>query len=370
MRALLLRLAFAAGLLFATPLLQAQAPGSLPAPAADIEYAAKSGDTMIGIARRYLIDGQKHEVQRALWEHNKLKDKDRISPGHIVRIPENWVKNEAGRMELVQVEGEVQSRGQPLKPGARIAAGDDLQTGKDGYATIKLADGSTLALQPGSTLQVDSVRKSPLTPSSDALFTLKNGRVEAAVQKRSASGARFEVRTPIAVAAVRGTKFRVAASEEKRTATSEVIEGTVAVNDTGNLGSVAVQEGFGTRVLEGQPPSPPRALLPAPRLWTGMRLWMRRPVRLNFTRLQGAVGYRLVVARKADFNDVITETLLGTNVIELPELENGPYFLKVRGIDELGLEGRDTLADITLSLPDTPPPTQAPAPGARDELIR
>lgn len=370
MRVLLLRLALAAGLLFSAPLLHAQATGPLPAPGADIEYAAKSGDTMIGIARRYLIDGQKHEVQRALWEHNKLKDKDRINPGHIVRIPENWVKNEAGRMELVQVEGEVQSKGQAIKPGARIAAGDDLQTGKDGYATIKLADGSTLALQPGSNLQVDSVRKSPLAPSSDALFTLKNGRVEAAVQKRSASGARFEVRTPIAVAAVRGTRFRVAADADKRTATSEVVEGTVAVNDTGNLGSVAVQEGFGTRVLEGQPPSPPRALLPAPRLWTGVRLWNRRPVRLNFTRLEGAVNYRVLVARKPDFQDVIVENMLATNVIVLPELENGPYYVRVRGIDDLGLEGRDSSADLVLSLPEAPPPAAAPAPGSRDELIR
>lgn len=363
MRALLFRLALAASLLFSAPALLAQASSLLPPPTADIEYIAKSGDTMIGIARRYLIEGQKHEVQRALWEHNQLKDKDRINPGHVVRIPGNWVKNEAGRIELAHVEGDAQSGGQPLRKGATLSAGDELKTGKDGYVTIKLADGSTLALQPGSTLAVDTVKKTALTPSSDALFTLKNGRVEASVQKRSASGSRFEVRTPIAVAAVRGTRFRVATDEEKRTSTSEVIEGNVAVNDTGNLGTVSVPEGFGTRVLEGQAPSTPRALVPAPRLWTGMRLWVRRPVRLNFTRLPGAVSYRLLVARKPDFNDVIVETLLATNEIVLPELENGAYFLKLRGIDDLGLEGQDTIADITLSLPD-PAPT-APAPAAK-----
>jgi hypothetical protein len=85
---------------------------------------------------------------------------------------------------------------------------------------------------------------------------------------------------------------------------------------------------------------------------------VRRPVQLNFTRLAGAVQYRLLVARRADFADVISETLLSTNVIVLPELENGPYFLKVRGIDDLGLEGRDTLADLVLSLDTT---TQKPA---------
>ena len=355
MRRFFLKLALAAGLAFAAPAaLLAQA---LPAPAADIEYTAKPGDTMIGISRRYLVEGQKHEVQRALWEHNKLKDKDRISPGQLIRIPENWVKDEAGRIELSHVEGDVLSKGEPIRSGAKLNPGDELKTGRDGYVTIKLADGSTLALQPGSTLSVESVKKSALVPTSDALFNLKNGRVEASVQKRSASGARFEVRTPIAVAAVRGTRFRVVADEEKRSASSEVVEGTVEVNDTGNLGSVSVQEGFGTRVLEGQAPSAPRALLPAPRLWTGMRLWVRRPVRLNFTRLAGAVNYRMVVAKRADFGDVIVETILNTNEILLPVgLENGPYFIKVRGIDDLGLEGKDTRADLILNLEPGPAP--------------
>ena len=351
MRALLFRLALAASLLFSAPALLAQASSLLPPPTADIEYIAKSGDTMIGIARRYLIEGQKHEVQRALWEHNQLKDKD-----------------EAGRIELAHVEGDARSGGQPLRKGATLSAGDELKTGKDGYVTIKLADGSTLALQPGSTLAVDTVKKTALTPSSEALFTLKNGRVEASVQKRSASGSRFEVRTPIAVAAVRGTRFRVAADEEKRTATSEVLEGNVAVNDSGNLGTVSVPEGFGTRVQDGQAPETPRALLTAPRLWTGIRLWMRRPIRLNFTRLAGATQYRVLVARQADFSNVISEVVLTANEIQLPDLENGAYFLKVRGIDDIGLEGKDTLADLVLNLEPLAVPTApaaAPAPAGQ-----
>ncbi len=246
--------------------------------------------------------------------------------------------------------------------GAKLAPGDDFKTGPNGYLTIKLADGSTLVLQPGSDLSIEGVKKSPLAPAADAQFSLKNGRVEATVPKRASGGARFEVRTPIAVAAVRGTRFRVVADDEKRTATSEVLEGTVQVNDTGNLGSVAVREGFGTRVAEGQAPLAPRALLPAPRLWTGIRLWVRRPVRLNFTRLAGAVGYRLLVARRADFADVISETVLPTNEIVLPDLANGPYFLKVRGIDDLGLEGRDTLADLVLLLNAGPARVPAPVP--------
>ncbi len=335
--------------------------GVLPAPGADIEYTVRERDTMIGISRRYLKSGEKLEVQRALWEHNRLKDKDSIHPGQVLRIPENWMRNEAGQIELVKVDGDVQSKGQALRPGTAIAAGDELRTGKDGFVTIRLADGSTLALQPGSDLQVETVRKSPLATAPDAKFLLKSGRVEAAVQKRSASGARFEVRTPIAVAAVRGTKFRVSADADKHTATSEVLEGVVQVNDSANLGSVSVKEGFGTRVKEGEPPAEPRALLPAPRLWTGIRLSLRTPVKLNFTKLDGAASYRLLVARRADFAEVIFSDVLKTNEIALPALENGPYFLKVRGIDDIGLEGRETTADLVLSVsPGTDAPSTAP----------
>lgn len=344
-----MRLLCAALLSFALTAAWIAPAGAQPPPGTNIEYVTRSGDTMIGIARRYLIDGKLPQIQRALQEHNQLKNADRINPGQIIRIPENWVLDEAGRMELINVQGDVQSKGQPVQSGAPIVSGDDLRTGPNAYATVKLADGSTLVLQPGSTLTIDSVRKSPLVASPGATFTLQNGRVEASVPRRAVGGGRFEVRTPIAVAAVRGTKFRVASDEARRSATSEVLEGAVQVNDAGNLGSVSVPDGYGTKVVEGSPPAPPRALLPAPRLWGGVRLVVRKPARLNFTALTGAVAYRLLIARGADFSDVVSELTFQGAEIAMPDLPNGAYFVKVRGIDDLGLEGRDSVADLVVN---------------------
>lgn len=394
MQGFAIRLLFAAVLAAGLGLLQpgnarAQQPGgehALPAPGKDLEYKVQPRDTMIGIARRYLINGEKLDVQRALWDHNKLRDKDSIHLGQIILIPENWLRNAPGKILLTQVQGAVQSAVGTPKAGAEVNAGDELRTGKDGYVTIRLADGSTLALSPGSDLAIEGVRKSPLESSAaaDAKFLLKSGRIEAAVQKRPAGGARFEVRTPIAVAAVRGTRFRVVANESNHTATSEVIEGVVQVNDTGNLGSVSVEAGYGTQVREGSPPAKPRELLPAPHLWTGIRLWVRRPIRMNFTRLEGAVRYRALVSRTADFNEIVFEGFMHNNKIRLPDLPSGPYFLRVRGIDELGLEGRDADASVVINLPkpgdpahfviptspsspDAPDPSAEPEPPAPDE---
>lgn len=373
---------FAASLLVAAPAagLAQQAAGAaaqagLPPPGAPIEYTIRGGDTMIGISRRYLLQGDRLEVQRALWEYNRLANQNSIRPGQVIRIPGNWMRNEAGPTTLERVEGDVRSGTQALIPGSSLSPGDGVRTGKDGFATIRLADGSTLELKPDSEVVLESVRKSPLAEGSEAKFLLRSGRAEAAVQKRPAGGARFEVRTPIAVAAVRGTRFRVASDAARQTATSEVLEGVVEVADNANLGRVSVAEGFGTRVKSGEPPAEPRALLPAPRLWTGIRLSLRSPVTLNFTSLPGATGYRVLVARRADFAEVIYSEVVGSNQIPLPEMANGPYFLKVRGIDDLGLEGRDATADLVFSVDRSAPapapaPVPAPAPGSASATMK
>ena len=336
------------------------APASMPAPGRDVEYVARPGDTMIGIARRLLADGKRWEVQRALQQHNKLRDADRIAPGLVVLIPENWILNEAARIEIVKLDGEVQSKGAALSAGGTVAAGEQLSTGKGGTVTIRLADGSTLALQPESSLSIERVTKTPLAPAPEAVFQLIKGRVETKVEKRAASGARFEVRTPVAVGAVRGTVFRVAMDEAKGSSTAEVLEGTVQVTDTGERGSVSVEEGFGTRTIAGNAPAAPRALLAAPRLWGGVRLVWRAPENIRFVRLQGAVSYRMRIARSADASDVVAETMLSREELSINGLADGTYYVRVRGIDELGLEGRDATAQmlVRIQAPASPPPAE------------
>ena len=199
--------------------------------------------------------------------------------------------------------------------------------------------------------------KSADHPAGGMLLRLKNGRMEVAAEKLPGSPPRFEVHTSNARILVFGTHFRVLANPEKRMATCEIFEGTAEVRDTGNLGTVTVPEGSGTRVLDGHPPSAPSELLPAPRLWKGVRMWIRRPIQLNFTRLQGATEYLVTVARNADFSSIVSETLFRSNVIDLSELANGPYFLKLRGIDKLGFEGRETTADLVLNFEEPKAPS-------------
>lgn len=335
-------------LLFSAPAQSQGAP--LPPPAENIDYVAKPGDTMIGIARRFLKDGQLATVQRALQLHNGLtvqKEADRIEPGRVVRIPANWLRSDASRIEVESVAGEVTSS-TPVTKGAVLKPGQDIGTGKSGQVTLKLADGSTLTLKPGSAMTVEQSASNPLSKNPDAVFNLKQGRIESEVAKRT-GGARFEIRTPVAVAAVRGTKFRVTAAEDGKFMTSEVIEGRVEVADTAKRGQVSLEKETGTRTNAGEAPAAPRALLPAPRLWGGSWLARKPGVSQRMIPVKGAEFYRVVLSQgREPGGAVVREWELKGVDVELPQLPNGDYVITVRAVDDIGLEGLQATSQLTV----------------------
>jgi len=326
----------------------------------DESYIAQPGDTMNGISQRLLHEGETTRVQRALQKHNGLAEPDLIHPGLTIRIPRAWLKSRPSALEVVAVQGDVRSKGQPLALNSRVAAGDDVRTGKDGYATLKLADGSTITLLPSASAGVERAQATP-GGTTDTQMRLDAGRVETSVRKPKQGASRFEVRTPMAIAAVRGTKFRVTTDPGKNAATSEVLEGEVGVADTGNLGAENVGAGFGTRVLAGSAPLKPRALLAPPFLWTGLQLVERPDTEIKVNPLRGASSYRLFISSREDFSSVVLEEILEAPVIRLRGLAEGDYFVRLRGIDDIELEGRDATARMRVRIvPPAPVPANPP----------
>jgi hypothetical protein len=325
------------------------------------EYQVGAGDTLNGISARLLYEGETRRVQRALAQHNRLGNADRIHPGQVLRIPRAWLKSRPSTLDVASVQGEVQSRGRPLAAGTRLAAGDDVRSGANGYVTLKLADGSTLTLLPATEARIERAQASPASGTTDTALQLERGRAEAKVQRPARGGTRFEIRTPVATTAVRGTDFRVAVGEARERSTSEVLEGEVGVRDSGGRSGVGVPAGYGTRVIAGEAPLAPRALLPAPFLWTGVRLVPRTPASLEFSPERGARAYRVQLAATEAAGAVISEQVLGSAEARLGTLPDGDYFLRVRAIDDIGLEGRETLARLRVrSRADAPRPISPP----------
>jgi len=122
----------------------------------------------------------------------------------------------------------------PVKGKSRLLAGSEIRTGKNSKAGIFFSDGSTFLLGNNSIFAVEETGK------KKAGFNLKVGRLKAIVSGYFAS--RFQVRTPAAVCAVRGTEFDIEVGKDGNTGMN-VTEGLVEVNDSkGDMAVVSSEE--------------------------------------------------------------------------------------------------------------------------------
>lgn len=137
------------------------------------------------------------------------------------------------------------------REGEPLAEGDELRTGDDGHAVILFFDGSTVALEPRSSLRIDVARSDGRATLVDVYQAL--GTTWHSVQKALDSGSRYQVITSTMAAAVRGTAFQVSAGDEEDDVTTE--EGTVEV--TAQRATVRVTAGLRTAVRRGAAPRVP-----------------------------------------------------------------------------------------------------------------
>ena len=138
----------------------------------------------------------------------------------------------------------------PLR-GEQLPAGTILETGS-GRLLLRLSDGSEVLVRPHSKLQL---QQPSLADPSYLQFLL--GRIRALVNKHTGGAVPFELGTPSAVIAVRGTQFEVEVNRRGVTEV-DVIDGLVEVSARNpGGGSVLLEPGFSTRVgLDSGPEQP------------------------------------------------------------------------------------------------------------------
>lgn len=119
----------------------------------------------------------------------------------------------------------------PLKPGDKVGEGAQLRTGEAGRLRLRCPDGSSLVIGDRSQLTLSQLRMPAGQPREVSLL-LQLGLLGQKVAPAGGSGAvspgRWEVRTPSAVTAVRGTEFMVEVGADAQTAV-HVQSGQVAV---------------------------------------------------------------------------------------------------------------------------------------------
>ncbi len=338
-----------------------------PAAAADWIYTVRPGDNLWDITERYT---KSMGYWKPLLDLNEVEQPREMPPGMRIRIPVRWLRLVPVSARVVSVSGEASRiRGaagssEPVVAGMELKLGDALETGTGGSLTVEFADGSQLLVRPESRLKMDSIRAYEGTGMVDTRTGLVKGRVESAVQPSVGPGTRFEIHTPTAVTSVRGTDLRVGSSDASATQV-EVLEGRVGVSGAGR--SRALTAGFGTVVRPNEPPLQPRPLLPAPELGVEPLLLDRLPFRLRWTAVEGASRYQVQIADNAEFNTLLVDAQTTQGDLPGVDLPDGEYFVRIRAVDELGLEGLDAEAKMVIDArPEPPFPVQPPP----EEVVR
>ncbi len=129
-----------------------------------------------------------------------------------------------GRVEVRRSQAQV-TRWNALKKGQSLKPGDTVRTGQGGKVELKLDDGSKVVVGPSSRVKVQE-------SSPNKLFYLAVGKMKSFVKKLRPNNA-FEVRTPVAAAAVRGTVFEMGFDEEGKAGYLEVDRGSVLLTQDG-----------------------------------------------------------------------------------------------------------------------------------------
>jgi hypothetical protein len=128
-------------------------------------------------------------------------------------------------------------KSEELKVGTAVQLEDTLKTTK-GILKFALNDGSVIALNEGSELKINKAEFEGQERKGDGfLGFLKSGSLWTTV-KKAVGGAPFQVETERAVAGVRGTIFRIDASEIVKGAKVSIVhvrDGIVRVNPSAQL---------------------------------------------------------------------------------------------------------------------------------------
>ena len=335
-------------------------PQSQPQSQPEWRYSMRPGDNLIQFSNRYLLNP---DDWRALQNLNRVKNPYRMPIGSVLRVPLILMKQVPASAEVALATGKVgilnaDNSVQMLAIGQQLSAGTVLVTGDNSKLNIKLADGSIVSMQPNSTLTLDTLSMYSGGGMVDTKLRLQQGKLEAEANPAHLQGNQMQIITPTAVAAVRGTKFRV--TSDDISIRQETLEGKVGLIAAGE--EVGVAKGFGSLSEGGKAPLPPVLLLPAPATDQLPNKLDTLPISFSLPAQDGAVAWLGKVSPDAQFNN-IAATSQGAS-LHFADLPDGHYFLKVRARDKQGLEGYDAIHEFTLHAQPFAPTASSPTQGA------
>lgn len=304
-----------------------------------IEIIVEKYDNISSISKQYLEDFRQW---REVAEYNGLDNPHLIHPGQKILIPMHLLKGIPIRGEVtfikgavsIQAEGTEESR--PLHHGDTVWHRNRITTGDDGSVEVSYDDGTSFLLRSNTDV---ILRKAVLKEEKHILRRLiqKTGRSISRLKKITGKENRYEIQTPSAIAAARGTEFRISVDEHEATR-SEVLKNVVALEAMRQ--QVKVKEGEGTLVRKNEPPLKPRKLLIPPVLTDPQTLYRSLPLKFSFTAPEGASSIRVMLSRDREVKEILKQAVIKSgDTLDMIGIADGIYYLQVLSIDDEGIEG-------------------------------
>ena len=314
-----------------------------PAPAEVlVAYPIHSGDSLFRLSRNYFPGSASLASVKRL---NRIADANRIMTGGTLRIPRVLLRDVQTFAKVESFSGEVTLRPAgtafPARTGATIGEGAIIETGRNGFVSLRLADESVVSLPSQSRVRIMRLRKVLLTGSLEREFAADSGRVRARVTPMEDPASNFRVRTPLTVSAVRGTEFRIGFDPVTDAAITQVEDGKVEVTPGATpiaAPGTLLLPGFGAAMTPAGTNGAVALLVPA-RLTAPDAVQTEADLHFAVEPMAGADGYRLQLARDAGLLDLVAEASGAGPAYSLPSLPAGTYFARVSAIDPNGIEG-------------------------------
>lgn len=330
------------------------APGSIVLTPPDVTYFALKGDTLSEISQKYTLTSRNWPI---LGKRNHIGNDRTIPVGTAIHIPVELLPEDLSEAKVVALAGSAtvsfaNESESALQLGASVKEGAQITTSKNGFVTLVLSDDSRVSIPSSSQVRLSKLRVLRFVNSPRTEINLTQGRVESKVTPLESNKGRFEVRSPLAVAGVRGTHFRVGVSTQG--IANEVLEGGVAVGTLAKPNSVVLPKGTGNIITE-KSVGKAIQLLPPPVLSDGQQLQEKPTVQINGFSSAGATAYRAQITSDAAAQNVLMETVNPNNRFKFDGLPDGAYFVRVAAIDQNGLEGLPTIKALTLKARPEPP---------------
>lgn len=328
---------------------------------ADWHYTVVKNDSFERLYQKYLSK-RRHIAELSIY--NKYPLAKKLQPGQMLHIPISMLKKSPQTAEVLLATGDVtvseyaNAQFRQLRQHDVLGAGAWVRSSKNSVAKLRFADGSVADVQPNSML---SIQASYLLAGKQTHVTqlkLTQGRTELVANPQHVEGNALQIETPSAVAAVRGTVFRVAA--EGNIALQETLDGQVAFNAS-NI-EVLLSKGYGSLAEKGKAPLPPIALPQAPSTQEFSQTFKQLPVVFDLANQSNVVAWVGQLSLDTDFTQIVSEHLVRAQVktqnqLILSDLKEGQYYLRLRAQDAHGLQGESAVHVFSLDIP-SPQPVQ------------